>query len=63
LEEALSDRELRGSAMLARNLTNKEVGIQLVLSEKTVHTYKARIMRRLGVQTTPEMLSRLRLLD
>ncbi|MCX6887574.1 MAG: response regulator transcription factor [Verrucomicrobia bacterium] len=63
LVETLSDRELLVSSLLARDLTNKQVSIQLGLSEKTVHTYKARIMTKLGVQTTPELVSRLRLLD
>ena len=63
LVETLSDRELLVSSLLARDLTNKQVSIQLGLSEKIAHTYKARIMSKMGVQTTPELVSRLRLLD
>jgi DNA-binding NarL/FixJ family response regulator len=51
----LSDREIQVMQMLGEGLGNKEVGEQLNLSPKTVSTYKARLMRKLGVQTTPEL--------
>ena len=51
----LSDRELQVLGLIARQLSNKEVAVSLGLSEKTVHTYKARLMAKLGVRTTPEL--------
>ena len=41
-------------------LSNKEVAAHLGLSEETVYTYKARLMTKLGVSTTPELLARFR---
>ena len=58
--DELSDRELQVVGLLARHLTNKEVAAHLGLSEKTVHTYKTRLMIKLGVSTTPELLARFR---
>ena len=51
----LSDRELQVLGLIARQLSNKEVAVSLGLSEKTVHTYKTRLMTKLGVRTTPEL--------
>ena len=51
----LSDRELQVFGLIARCLTNKEIAACLGLSEKTVHTYKTRLMSKLGVRTTPEL--------
>lgn len=54
----LSDRELQVYGLLARKLSNKEIATCLSLSEKTVHTYKTRLMTKLGVRTTPELEAR-----
>lgn len=51
----LSDRELQVLGLIARRLTNKEIAASLGLSDKTVHTYKTRLMSKLGVRTTPEL--------
>ena len=51
----LSDRELQVLGMIAQRLSNKEIATCLGLSEKTVHTYKTRLMSKLGVRTTPEL--------
>jgi DNA-binding NarL/FixJ family response regulator len=53
----LSDRELQVFSLLGRNMTNKEVAHHLKLSEKTVSTYKTRLMTKLGVNTTPELVA------
>jgi DNA-binding NarL/FixJ family response regulator len=55
---SLSDRELQVYGLLARKLSNKEIAACLSLSEKTVHTYKTRLMTKLGVRTTPELEAR-----
>ena len=54
----LSDRELQLFALLGEGLRNKEAAARLGLSEKTVATYKVRLMEKLGVRTTPELMSR-----
>jgi DNA-binding NarL/FixJ family response regulator len=51
----LSDRELQVLGLIARRMSNKEIAASLGLSEKTVHTYKTRLMNKLGVRTTPEL--------
>jgi DNA-binding NarL/FixJ family response regulator len=59
---ALSDRELQICAMLGSGLRNKEIARSLGLSEKTIATYKSRLMEKLGVQSTPELIERHRAL-
>ena len=54
----LSDRELQIFVLLGRGSRNKEIAIQLSLSDKTVATYKVRIMLKLGVKTTPELIKK-----
>ncbi len=56
----LSDRELQVLGLLARQLTGREVGLQLGLSEKTVSTYKTRLMKKLGARSTGELVERFR---
>ena len=53
--QALSDRELQVLQMLSQGLINKDIATRLGLSAKTVGTYKARLMEKLGVSTTPEL--------
>ncbi len=53
----LSNRELQVLNLIAHGLPNKEIATTLGLSEKTVHTYKIRLMEKLGVQTTPELVA------
>lgn len=54
----LSDRELQVFGLLARELSGKEIAVQLGVSQKTVSTYKIRLMAKLGVRTTPELIAR-----
>lgn len=56
--DVLSDRELQVLAMLQRGYGNVEVGQALGISQKTVGTYKARMMEKMGVRTTPELLAK-----
>ena len=53
--EVLSNRELQVLQMLSQGLHNKEIARRLGLSAKTVGTYKARLMEKLGVSTAPEL--------
>ena len=54
--EQLSTRELQVYEMLGRGLNNKTIAENLGVSHKTVGTYKARLMEKLGVRTTPELM-------
>jgi len=56
----LSDRELQIFALFGRGERNKEVAARLGLSEKTVATYKVRLLKKLGVNTTPQLVERFR---
>lgn len=47
----LSDREVEVVRLIARGYSNKEVAARLRLSVKTLETYKARSMEKLGTRT------------
>jgi two-component system response regulator EvgA len=47
----LSDRELIILQQLARGMSNKEIGDAMLLSNKTVSTYKARLIEKLNVKS------------
>jgi len=52
----LSTRELQVYEMLGRGLSNKTIAEGLGVSHKTIGTYKARLMEKLGYRTTPELM-------
>lgn len=58
--EQLSNRELQVYEMLGRGLNNKSIADGLGVSQKTIGTYKARLMEKLGCRTTPELMLRAR---
>jgi DNA-binding NarL/FixJ family response regulator len=51
LPNGLSEREVEVLALVARGLTNKEVGGRLELSPRTVQQHTLRIYRKIGVTT------------
>ena len=53
----LSDRELQVFELLKLRLGNSAIAERLGVSPKSVGTYKARIMEKLGVRTTPMLLA------
>jgi DNA-binding NarL/FixJ family response regulator len=53
--ENLSDRELQVLCMFALGKINKEVAADLSLSVKTVSTYRARILEKMGMKTNAEL--------
>lgn len=55
----LSDRELQVLEFLRQRLSNKEIALRLHLSHKTVSTYKTRLMEKLGVRTSPDLIAKL----
>jgi two-component system invasion response regulator UvrY len=54
--EALSGREFEVLRLLASGKTVTEVADQLVLSVKTVSTYRARILDKMNLHTTAELM-------
>lgn len=55
-ESALSDRELQVLSLLGRGKSVSQIGEQLSLSVKTVSTYRANLLRKLGLTTTGELI-------
>lgn len=51
LIQKLSDRELSILQQLARGMSNKEISEALLISSKTVSTYKARLIEKLKVKS------------
>ncbi|VTT28768.1 transcription regulator EvgA [Klebsiella pneumoniae] len=56
LLEQLSDRELSVLMMIAKGMGNKQIADQLVLSEKTISTYKHRLKIKLNAATLIELI-------
>lgn len=54
--ELLSDREYTVLLMIGAGKTVSEIADELVLSVKTVSTYRARILEKLNLRTTPELI-------
>ncbi|MFD2551955.1 response regulator [Bizionia sediminis] len=59
----LSTREIEVLKLLVSGRKNKEVAKELNINEKTVSTYKARLMKKLNVTNIVDLISRARLLE
>jgi PAS domain S-box-containing protein len=59
LKLELTPREREIAALLIEGLTSKGIGRRLVISPRTVDVYRARLMRKTGAATTPELVHRL----
>lgn len=55
--ELLSQRELTVLTLLGEGLTMTEIARQLSLSIKTVSTYRARVLEKLGLETTHDLIA------
>ncbi len=55
--ENLSNRELQVYELLCQGLSNKDIGERLGISHKTIGTYKARLMEKIGVRTTQDLMA------
>lgn len=53
---ALSEREREVMALLTLGLHNREIGVRLGISPRTVEVHKARIMSKLGVRNLAELI-------
>lgn len=54
--EELSDREREVMFLLVRGLSNQEIAEQLVISPSTVQTHRTRILQKLGLGTTVDLV-------
>jgi PAS domain S-box-containing protein len=55
----LTAREREIAALLVEGLTSKLIGRKLDISPRTVDVYRARLMRKVGASTTPELVNKL----
>ena len=53
---SLRERELEVLSLIARGYGNKEIGEKLFISVKTVESYRAKIMSKLGLKTRAELV-------
>ena len=53
---SLRERELEVLTLIARGYGNKEIGEKLFISVKTVESYRAKIMNKLGLKTRAELV-------
>jgi len=59
LKYELTPREREIAALLIEGLTSKRIGLKLAISPRTVDVYRARLMRKYGASTTPELVNKL----
>jgi len=52
-------REREIAALLIEVLTSKLIGKRLVISQRTVDVYRSRLMRKMGVSSTTELVNKL----
>lgn len=52
----LSQREMQVLMMLVEGATNRQISDRLLLSPKTVSTYRARLLEKLGAENDIELL-------
>jgi len=56
LHEALSDRELEVMSLIASGKTVSQIAELLSLSDKTISTYRARMLEKMHMQTNAELI-------
>ena len=59
LKTELTAREREIVALLIDGLTSKLIGKRLGISPRTVDVYRARLMRKYGAATTPDLVHKL----
>jgi len=59
LKVEFTAREREIAALLIEGLTSKLIGKRLAISPRTVDVYRARLMRKVGAATTPELVNKL----
>ncbi len=56
-DKALSNREFQVMCMIANGKTIKEISHELYLSEKTISTYRTRILKKMNMRTNAELIN------
>ena len=56
LHGALSDREFQVLRLLARGRSVKQIAVELALSDKTISTYRARMLDKMGMSSNAELV-------
>jgi len=59
----LSTREIEVLKLISSGRKNKEIAKELNINEKTVSTYKARLMKKLNVTNIVDLINRAKLLE
>jgi PAS domain S-box-containing protein len=59
LKVEFTAREREIAALLIEGLTSKLIGRRLAISPRTVDVYRARLMRKTGAATTPDLVNKL----
>jgi PAS domain S-box-containing protein len=59
LKVDFTPREREIAALLIDGHTSKQIGKTLAISPRTVDVYRARLMRKVGAATTPELVNKL----
>ena len=59
LKADLTPREREIAALLIEGLTSKQIGKRLAISPRTVHGYRARLMKKYDAATTPLLVQKL----
>lgn len=54
--EKLSEREFQVMLLLSKGQSVKEIAVQTYISDKTVSTYRTRIMKKMGVSTNADLV-------
>ena len=60
LHEKLSDREFQILSLFGEGKTVKQIAVMLSLSAPTVSTYRARILNKMEMKSTAELVNRVR---
>ncbi|KAF0128693.1 MAG: two component transcriptional regulator LuxR family [Bacteroidetes bacterium] len=55
LHESLSEREFQVMCFLAKGISLKEIGEKLFISERTVSTYRARLLEKMEMKSNSEL--------
>ena len=56
LNNILSNREFEVLSMISEGMTYKEIAISLELSPKTVSTYRSRMLEKLSLENTNQLI-------
>ena len=56
-DKVLSNREFQVMCMIANGKSIKEISHELYLSEKTISTYRARIMKKMNMKTNADLIN------